>query len=97
SLIAHLARFRFAGGRAIPFVAGGGGYLWQVYRGTAEAVNGQVYNVGGGVKLFPGAPGRPHRFGFRTDIREYFRTKGPDGVATRRENFSVSGSVLFVF
>ncbi len=97
SLLVHLWRLRFAGGRAIPFVAGGGGYLAQIYRGTAESVNGQVYNVGGGLKLFPRAAGRLRRLGFRADAREYFRTRGPDGVSTRRQNFSLTGSVLFVF
>ncbi|HVC20532.1 MAG TPA: hypothetical protein VNE16_10665 [Vicinamibacterales bacterium] len=97
SLIAHLSALSFAHGRGIPFLAGGGGYLGQIYLGTNENLTGQVYNIGGGVKYFFGAPGARERFGVRGDLREYFRSRGGDNVAMRRSNLSLTGSLLFVF
>jgi hypothetical protein len=91
--IAHLTGLVFANGHGVPFLAAGGGYLRQVFSGSSETVNGQIYNVGGGVKYFIGGNGRA---GVRADAREYLRRPGPDGTKTRA-NFSLSGSVLFVF
>jgi hypothetical protein len=93
SLVAHLTRLVFAGGHGVPFLAVGGGYLRQIFSGSTETINGQIYNVGGGVKYFIGGNGRT---GARVDAREYLRRPGPDAAKTRA-NFSLSGSVLFVF
>ena len=43
-------RWRF-GGRALPFVSGGAGYLRHLDEGDVLVQSGRVYRVGGGVKL----------------------------------------------
>jgi hypothetical protein len=93
SVIAHLSSLAFANGHAVPFLAAGGGYLRQIVSGSTETIDGQIYNVGGGVKVYSGPEGHQ---GFRVDAREYLRRPGPDQDATRA-NFSVAGSVFFVF
>lgn len=93
SIVAHLTRAVFAGGRGVPFLTFGGGYLRQIFSGSSETINGQIYNVGGGVKYFVGGNGRT---GVRVDAREYLRRPGPDAGDTRA-NFSLTGSLLLVF
>ena len=94
SLTTHLPRLAFAGGRGIPFLAVGAGYLRQVFSGSGEAIDGQIYSFGGGVKLFTRSRGRT---GVRVDAREYLRHPGPDNAGTTRANFGVTGSLMFVF
>jgi hypothetical protein len=79
SAVWHLNDLSFAGRRALPFVAGGIGYLRQL---DDEALltddPGQVYHAGGGVKvLFRQRPrGFIRGLGIRADARLYFLTSG---------------------
>lgn len=108
SLVAHFSSLAFAGGRAVPFAVGGGGYLRQNFRSSNETVTGQVYNVGAGLKVLfrrdviratGGKPGRNFlkHIGLRADVREYFKTRGIDGERRVRSNAAAVASVLVVF
>ena len=103
SAVWHLSALSFAGGRALPFVAGGGGYLRQLDEEqmlTREKA-GQVYHAGGGVKYF--FLQRPRGFirglGLRGDARLYVRSGGVelDPDTKRRNQWAVAASLLVRF
>jgi opacity protein-like surface antigen len=72
----RLVRWRF-GGRAVPFVAAGAGYLRQVHEGNTLAVTGQTYRAGGGVNyLLMSRTGLLKGIGIRGDLRATVRRKG---------------------
>jgi len=66
-----------AGRRVRPFVAGGGGYLRQLYRERTLVETGRVYFAGGGVRVWlRGGDGHRRSVGLRGDVRARWRTKG---------------------
>ncbi|MGE0040567.1 MAG: hypothetical protein AB7H88_12750 [Vicinamibacterales bacterium] len=68
---------RGLGRRAAPFVAGGGGYLRQLYAGHALVETGQLYHLGGGVRYWlAGQAGGGRALGLRADVRAYVRRGG---------------------
>jgi opacity protein-like surface antigen len=102
SAVWHLNRWSFAGRRALPFVAGGIGYLRQL---DDEALlsddPGAVYHAGGGVKvLFHQSPrGFIRGLGVRADARMYFLTSGVELDDSRdyQTRWAVAGSALVRF
>lgn len=74
----HLNGAAFAGGKGVPFVSGGAGYLRQLDEEDLLIDTGRVYHVGGGVKVF--FRQKPRGFirglGVRADARAYFRSGG---------------------
>lgn len=80
AFVAHVAPLAFAGGRARPFVLGGGGYLRQLHSGRTAVETGQADHAGGGVKylLPPRARGFVRAFGLRIDGRLLVRAGGWD-------------------
>jgi len=88
SVVARLPRLAFAGGAAVPFVEGGGGYLRQMQEGNVALNTGQIYHFGGGVTyMFARRPGSPAGIGVRADAQLYVRHKG----------FTVAGNTQGVF
>jgi hypothetical protein len=72
----RLERWRF-GGRAVPFVAAGAGYLRQVHEGNTLAATGQMYRAGGGVTYLLMSHSRGLKgIGIRGDLRAIVRRKG---------------------
>jgi hypothetical protein len=72
----RLERWRF-GGRAVPFVAAGAGYLRQVHEGNTLAVTGQMYRAGAGVNYLLMSRTRGVKgIGIRGDLRAIVRRKG---------------------
>lgn len=102
SAVWHVNQLAFAGRRALPFVAGGIGYLRQL---DDEALltddPGAVYHAGGGVKLlFRQKPrGFVRALGLRADARMYFLTSGVelDDSRQRQMRWAVSGAALVRF
>ena len=103
SAVWHLNALSLAGGRVLPFVAGGAGYLRQL---DEEAVltkkeSGKVYHAGGGVKYFflQRRRGFIRGLGLRTDARMYFRDGGVelDEDTTRRNQWAVAAALLVRF
>lgn len=99
----HLTALSFAGGRALPFIAGGAGYLRQLddEQVLTHQEPGTVYHAGGGVKYFFLL--RPRGFirglGLRGDGRLYVRSGGVelDQDTTRRNQWAVAAALLVRF
>ncbi len=102
SAVWHLNGLGFAGGRAVPFVAGGAGYLRQLDEDQVLTTeNGRVYHAGGGVKYF--LVRRPRGFirglGLRGDARLYITDGGVELVegTTRRNRWATAVALLVRF
>lgn len=95
-----LPRAAMAGGRVIPFVTAGGGYLRQVYEDGVLLATGRLGYAGGGVRLPFGQP-RPGRFfkraGLRADARLVVRTGGIDVEEKARPFLTVTGGGFVTF
>ena len=104
SALFHMNALTFAGGRGLPFVAGGAGYLRQLDDDQVLVDTGQVYHAGGGVKVFFGdntsrRTGLIRGIGLRADGRVYFRNGGfeLEEDADLRTTWSVSGGLVVRF
>jgi hypothetical protein len=99
SLVVHLPRLSFRGGRGMPFARGGLGYLRQLHEGAVLVETGRTYHVGGGVKyLFRVQPRRALKgMGLRADARVNVRTGGFDLEEERRTYPSVGAGFLLAF
>lgn len=99
----HLNGLSFAGGRGLPFIAGGAGYVRQLDdEALLTTEPGQVYHAGGGVKyLFTDrARGLIRGLGLRADARVYLRDGGGIELAedqSMRTTWAVSGGLLVRF
>lgn len=66
-----------AGGKLRPFVAGGGGYLRQLYDERTLVETGSRYYAGGGVRyFFRGGDGTRRAMGLHGDVRMVWRKDG---------------------
>lgn len=81
TLVVHLNQLSFAGGKGVPFVAGGGGSLRELHAGNALIETGREYHAGGGVKIWFGAR---RKAGLRADVGVSARRGGIDFTTTRR-------------
>ena len=103
SAVWHLNALSFAGGRGLPFVAGGAGYLRQLDEQAVLTTkeSGTVYHAGGGVKYFflQRRRGFIRGLGLRTDARLYVRDGGVelDEDTTRRNQWAVAAALLVRF
>lgn len=102
SAVWHLNALGFAGGRAVPFVAGGAGYVRQLDEDQVLTTDtGTVYHAGGGLKYF--FMTRPRGFirglGLRGDARVYITDVGVELVedTTRRNRWATSAALLVRF
>jgi hypothetical protein len=93
ALVFHLPSF--AGGRGVPFVTGGAGYLRELHAGNELVETGTQYYAGGGVKLWFGQVRR--RFGIRGDAGIAIRDGGFDFEEGQRTVPSASASLLYLF
>jgi hypothetical protein len=78
NVLVFLPGLSFAKGRGRAFVEGGGGYLRQLHAGNFNVETGTVYNGGGGIKYYlkPRRTGMIKGFGFRVDMRAYYKVNG---------------------
>lgn len=102
SAVWHLNQLAFAGRHALPFVAGGVGYLRQLDDESILTDDpGQVYHAGGGVKVLfrQSRRGFIRGLGVRADARVYFLTSGVelDESRDRQTRWAVSGLGLVRF
>jgi hypothetical protein len=79
-LLAHLHKLSWAGGRIVPFVTGGGGYLRQLHDGRTLATDGASGYVGGGIKYawHERPRGWAKAIGLRADVRLRLHSGGFD-------------------
>jgi hypothetical protein len=71
TLVYHLVPLTFAGGRGVPFLAGGAGYLREIHEGNELIETGREYHAGAGLKYWFGLGGR--RLGLRADVAASIR------------------------
>ena len=87
------------GGRTVPLVAGGAGYLRQLHEGRTAIEHGLAYHLGGGVKhwLLARDSGFVKAAGLRADARLYLVISGISFDDSPRPHAAASGSVFFAF
>ena len=99
--VVHLNGLRFAGGRALPFLAAGAGYMRQLDGGALLVDSGEVYHAGGGVKIVlrQRRRGFVRGFGLRADGRVYVRSAGLELAedVTRRATWAAGGGLFVRF
>ena len=95
ALVIHLLPMSFAGGRGVPFVTGGGGYVRELHEGNELAETGRQYYAGAGVKLWFGE--RRRRVGIRGEAGVALREDGSDFSDGRRTVTTVGASLLYLF
>jgi Outer membrane protein beta-barrel domain len=87
--------YHFGGGRFVPFVSGGAGYLRQIDDENSDLVTGTEVHGGGGVKYWFGSGGR--RLGLRFDAGVSSRSKSV-ALEQKRRLLPVAGAgVTFQF
>lgn len=99
-LLAHLHKLAWAGGRVVPFVTGGAGYLRQLHDGRTLATNGASGYAGGGIKYvwIERSGGWVKGVGLRADARVRLHSGGFDTGDDRvRVHPHVSGGAYFRF
>lgn len=91
----HLTGLSFNGGRGVPFLRAGGGYVRELHEKNEVIDTGSEFHAGGGVKLWFGRG--KHRTGFRLDGGAMFRTDGADAPKKRRTIPTAGASIVFLF
>ncbi len=92
AVVVHLGNL---GGRAVPFVTGGAGYIRELHAGNELVETGTQYYAGAGVKVWFGQTRR--RFGIRGDAGFAVRDGAFDFEEGRRTVPTAGASVLYLF
>jgi hypothetical protein len=95
SVLWHLRDRSFASGRAIPYLAGGAGYLRELHEGNQLVETGQEYHALAGLNLWLGSGTR--RFGLRFEGGLSARQKGFDSDDSLRMQPIVFAGVSYLF
>lgn len=95
SVLFHLTRASFAGGRGIPFVSAGGGQIRELHEGNELVETGTEFHATGGVKYWLGSGRR--RWGLRAEAGFSSRQKGLDREEARRLLPLAMGGVVVLF
>jgi hypothetical protein len=95
SLVWHLRHLSFDSGRAIPYLAGGAGYLRELHEGNQLVETGQEYHALAGMKFWLGSG--PRRFGLRIEGGMSARKKGIDHTDSLRAVPIGFGGVSYLF
>jgi hypothetical protein len=95
SVVWNVTRAAFAGGRVVPFLSGGAGYLRELHEEDALVEEGLEYHAGGGLKWWFGEGRR--RFGVRGEGGISIRDGGFDFKDGQRVVPVVSGSITYTF
>ena len=95
SLLYHFVDASFAGGRGVPFVSGGGGYIRELHEGHELVETGTEYHATAGIKYWLGSGRR--RLGLRGEVGFSARDKGFDNEEGRRTGPLALGGLTFLF
>jgi hypothetical protein len=95
SAVWHFNGAAFAGGRAVPFVVGGAGYLRELHDEDAYVEDGYEYHAGAGVKWW--FNDRRRGFGIRGEVGVSIRDGGFDFEDSRRWVPTAAGSLVYRF
>jgi hypothetical protein len=94
SLVLHLTGLSFAGGRGVPFLSGGGGYLRELHERNEFIETGREYHSSAGLNLWFG---RTPRLGLRVDAGASIRDGGADFRSGRRTVPTAGFSLAYLF
>ena len=95
SLLLHLTRLTFAGGKGVPFVLGGGGYIRELHEKNEVVETGHEYHAGAGLHLWYGQG--KHRVGLRGDFGVSWRRGGADATDVQRAVSTAGVSLAYLF
>jgi hypothetical protein len=95
SVLFHFTRASFAGGRGVPFVSGGAGYVRELHERNELVETGREYHATGGIKYWFGSGRR--RLGLRAEVGLSAREKGFDDEEKRRMLPLALGGLTFLF
>ena len=95
SVLFDLRGASFAGGRGVPFVSGGAGYLRELHEGNLLVETGTEYHATAGLKYWFGTG--DNRFGLRVEGGVSAREKGFDDEDGLRVQPMIAGGLSYVF
>ena len=95
SALFHFTGASFGGGRGIPFVSAGAGYLRDLHEKNEVAETGHEFHFGGGFHYWFGQG--KHRAGVRADVGLSRRSGGADAIDTARTIPTFAGSFAYLF
>jgi hypothetical protein len=95
SLVLHLSGLSFAGGKGVPFVQGGGGYIRELHEKNEVIETGREYHAGAGLHLWFGQG--KHRLGLRTEAGVSVRNGGADVSDTKHTVPTAGVSLAYLF
>jgi hypothetical protein len=95
SVVLHLTSAAFGGGRGVPFVFGGAGYVRDAHEKNEVIETGHEFHAGGGLHYWLGQG--KHRWGVRGDVGVSWRNGGADASDTTRVTPTLAGSVAYLF
>jgi hypothetical protein len=95
SLVLHLTGMSFAGGKGVPFVLGGAGYIRELHEKNEVVETGHEWHAGAGVHVWFGRGA--HRIGVRGDVGMTRRSGGTDASDVARTVPTAGVSVAFLF
>ena len=95
AVVFHLTGLSFAGGKGVPFLTGGVGYLRELHDRDELIETGVTYQGGAGLKLWFGRGAK--RFGVRADVGVAMRDGGFDFSEDRRTVPTAGFSLLYLF
>ena len=95
SAVLHFTNASFAGGKGVPFVTAGGGYIRELHEGDGVVETGNEFHAGAGVKYWF-TQGR-RRLGLRADVGASLRSGGIDFSDSRRTIPTVGLSIAYLF
>ena len=95
SLVLHLSGLSFAGGKGVPFVRGGAGYIRELHEKNEVVETGREYHAGAGLHVWFGQGKR--RVGLRTDFGISVRNGGADIADATRTVPTAGVSLAYLF
>ena len=95
SVLFHLTHLSFAGGRAVPFISGGAGYIRELHDSNELVETGHEFHAGAGLHVWFGEGA--HRFGFRADVGASMREGGADFATGSRTLPTGGASIAYLF
>lgn len=95
SLVLHLTGVTFAGGRGVPFLLGGAGYIRELHEKNEVVETGREWHAGGGLHLWFGRGA--HRLGVRGDVGISRRSGGADASDVTRTVPTAGVSIAYLF
>jgi hypothetical protein len=95
SVVFHLTGLSFAGGKGVPFLTGGAGYLRELHDRDELIETGRTYHGGAGLKMWFGRGAR--RLGVRADVGLAMRDGGFDFSEDRRTIRTAGFSLAYLF